>query len=65
MYIAYFQWAGYDENLCCGTNKKKVKKYAYDKARIIYGTGPVNRGAAMCSSKITMNDIGIDEIEII
>lgn len=63
MYLASFNWPESFEPLCIGKNKKKVHKRAYDMARELYGTGPVERRAAMCSVKIQMDDIHITKIE--
>lgn len=64
MYLASFQWAGYEEPLMVGTNTADLRKAARDKAIRVHGTGLVPRPGAMCSVKIALDDILIEEIEV-
>lgn len=51
--------------VCVGTNKQKVKSEALRILKEKYGTGPVDRPAAMCSLPITSDDILIQKISVV
>lgn len=65
MYLASFIWPRFHEPLCVGSNKRKLKKAAYEKAKEKHGKGLVQRPGAMCSAKIQLDDILIEEIEVV
>lgn len=62
IYLAQMKWCERDEPICAGTNRKRVAAEALRRLKVIHGNGPVNRGAAMCSVKLTADDVGIVEV---
>ena len=56
------KWCEREEPICAGTNKRKVAAEALRLLKAEHGTGPVCRGQAMCSVKITADGIEIVEI---
>ena len=62
LYLAEMKWCERNEAICAGTNKAKLVLEALRILREEHGTGPVDRGQAMCSVPITMSDIEISEI---
>lgn len=65
LYLAQMKWCEWEEPICIGTNKKKVSRGALKMLKEKYGTGPVSRGAAMCSIPITMTDIEIVKLPVV
>ena len=65
IYLAQMKWCEREEPICAGKNKKNVRKEALRILKEREGTGPVDRGMAMCSVKITYDDIEIVEIPVI
>jgi hypothetical protein len=59
IYLAQMKWCEREEPICAGTNKRKVAAEALRILKAEHGTGNVDRGQAMCSVKITANDIEI------
>ncbi len=62
VYLASMIWSESHEPLLAGTNKKKLHNAAYKMLRTEHGTGPVNRGSAMCHLPIAHDDIEITTI---
>lgn len=62
LYLAEMKWCERNEAVCVGTNKAKLALEALRILREEHGTGPVDRGQAMCSVPITLDDIKIKEI---
>jgi len=62
IYLAQMKWCEREEPICAGTNKRKVAAEALRILKAEHGNGPVSRGQAMCSAKITADDIEIVEI---
>ncbi|MFY8063775.1 MAG: hypothetical protein ACOVN2_08725 [Usitatibacteraceae bacterium] len=56
------KWCEREEPICAGTNKRKVAAEALRLLKVEHGTGSVNRGQAVCSVKITADDVEIVEI---
>lgn len=59
------KWAGSNEPICVGTNRKKTLSAALKIMKEEHGMGPVDRGAAFCSAPITYDDIDISTIKVI
>ena len=64
IYLAQMQWCEREEPIIAGSNKRKLISEALKILKVEHGTGPVCRGAAMCSHPITANDIEIVEIPL-
>lgn len=62
IYLAQMKWCEREEPICAGTNKRKVASEALRILKAKHGTGPVSRGQAMCSIRITADDIEIVEV---
>lgn len=62
IYLAQMKWCEREEPICAGTNKRQVAHEALCRLKAEHGTGPVDRGQAMCSVKITADDIEVVEI---
>lgn len=62
IYLAQMKWCEREEPICAGTNKRAVAKEALRILKAEHGTGPVSRGMAMCSVKITADDVEIAKI---
>ena len=62
IYLAQMKWCEREEPICAGTNKRKVVAETLRILKAEHGTGPVNRGQAMCSVKITADDIELVKI---
>jgi hypothetical protein len=62
IYLAQMKWCEREEPICAGTNKRKVSAEALRILKAEHGSGAINRGQAMCSVKITTDDIEIVEI---
>ena len=56
------KWCEREEPICAGTNKRKIISEALRILKAEHGTDPVSRGQAMCSVKITADDIDVVEI---
>ena len=56
------KWCEREEPICAGTNKQKVATEALRILKSKHGTDRVNRGQAMCSVKITADDVEVVEI---
>lgn len=65
LYLAQMKWCEWEQPVCIGRNKQKVARAALKILKQENGEGPVNRGAAMCSAPITIDDIEILEIPVI
>ena len=65
IYLAQMKWCETTEPICAGTNKKKLISKALKILKLEHGTGPVNRGMAMCNVPITADDIEIDRIPLL
>lgn len=59
------QWCEREEPIIAGTNKRKLLSEALRMLKEKHGTGPVDRGAAMCQIPITADDIEIVEIPLL
>ena len=62
LYLAQMQWAEREEPVIAGTNKRKLLTEALKILKTEHGTGLIDRGAAMCQSPITADDVEIIEI---
>jgi hypothetical protein len=62
LYLAQMQWCEREEPIIAGTNKRELLSKALKILKAKHGTGPVDRGAAMCQIPITADDIEIVEI---
>ena len=56
------QWCEREQPIIAGTNKRKILSRALEILKAEHGTGPVDRGVAMCQIPITADDIEIVEI---
>jgi hypothetical protein len=59
IHVASMKWCEREEPICAGHNKKVVRSNALRLLKEEHGTGPVCRGQAMCSVKISHDDIEI------
>jgi hypothetical protein len=64
-YLAQMRWCEREEPICVGTNKRKVASHALALLKAEHGTGLVNRGLAMCSARITADDIEVVAIPVV
>lgn len=64
VYLASFQWPGRLEPLMIGTSKVALRRAAKAMAIQLYGSGHVDRPGALCSAKITLDDIHVQAIEV-
>lgn len=65
LHLATMRWPEYNEPICIGQNKYKVKVAALAILRTEHGHGDVPRPAAMCSVPIKGSDIEIFELPLI
>ena len=65
LYLAQMQWTEAMEPICVGANKRKAATAALNKLKALHGSGLVDRGSAMCSAKLTLDDIVLDKIELV
>ena len=64
-YLAQMKWCERTQSICIGKNKIKVKRAALKMLKDEHGTGPVSRGAALCSEPIVGDDVEIVLIPVI
>lgn len=62
IHLALMKWCERDEPVCAGRNRRKVESAALRMLKAEHGSGPVDRGQAMCSLRITRRDIEIVEL---
>ena len=62
IWLASMVWPERLEAICVGTNKRKTMKEALLILKEIHGKGEVDRPRAMCSIKLTYDDIEMEKL---
>jgi hypothetical protein len=65
IYLAQMRWCEREEPICAGLDKRKVASEALKMLKSEHGSGEIWRGQAMCSAKITANDIEVVAIPVV